>query len=94
MFIKIRIRAHEALKRIMLGNDHAPLLNNTVKIIYNTIKTAETDEAFANELDEICADAFCGQTAEGYDDLLQLFVVPTAGLLELLRPRVLLAEHE
>ena len=94
MFIRIRTRAHEALKRIMLDDNHAPLLGSTVKVIYNTIKTAETDEAFANELDEVCAEAFYEQTAEGYDDLLQLFAFPTSDLLKLLRPRVLLAEHE
>ncbi len=84
MFIKLRIMAHEALKQVMLDNDHAPLFDHTTKVIYNTIKTAETDEGFANELDCECADAFDEQTADGYDDLLELFTDMPDGLAKLL----------
>lgn len=84
MFIKQRIMAHEALKHIMLDNDHAPLFDHTTKVIYNTIKMAETDEGFANALDCECADAFDEQTADGYDDLLELFTDMPDGLAKLL----------
>ena len=84
MFIKLRIMAHEALKQVMFDNDHAPLFDHTTKVIYNTIKTAETDEGFANELDCECADAFDEQTADGYDDLLELFTDMPDGLAKLL----------
>lgn len=73
MFIRMRIKAHDALKIIMLDGDHAPLLDNTTSLIYDTIKTAETDDGFANELDLECENLFDERTAEGYDDLLSLF---------------------
>ena len=79
MFIRLRIQAHDALKKIMLDGDHAPLFDHTTRLIYNTIKTAETDEGFANELDCECTDLFDEQTADGYDDLLSLFAdIPDA----------------
>jgi len=84
MFIRLRIQAHDALKQVMLDNDHAPLFDHTTKVIYNTIKTAETDEGFANELDCECADAFDEQTADGYDDLLELFTDMPEDLRDLL----------
>lgn len=84
MFVRLRIMAHDALKHIMLDNDHAPLSDHTTKVIYNTIKTAEIDESFANELDWECANAFNEQTSDGYDDLLELFAHMPDGLAELL----------
>lgn len=78
MFIRLRIQAHDALKNYMHG-DHAPLFDRTTRRIYDIIKTAETDEGFANELDCECADLFDEQTADGYDDLLSLFAdIPDA----------------
>ena len=84
MFIKLRIMAHEALKKAMLDNDRTPLFDHTIKVIYDTIKTAETDDGFANALDCECADAFDEQTADGYDDLLELFTHMSDGLKKLL----------
>lgn len=84
MFVKLRIMAHDALKKIMLDNDHAPLSDHTTKVIYNTIKMAETDEGFANALDNECADAFVEQTADDYDDLLELFTDMPEELAKLL----------
>ncbi len=72
MFIRLRIQAHDALKKIMLDGDHAPLFDHTTRRIYDIIKTAETNEAFANSFDWECAEAFDGQAAEGYDDLVML----------------------
>lgn len=71
MFVRLRIKAHDALKNYMHG-DHAPLFDHTTRLIYNIIKTAETNEAFANSFDWECAEAFDGQTAECYDDLVML----------------------
>lgn len=71
MFIKMRMSAHEALKQYML-NDHAPLDRDTTKLIYDIIAKAETDDAFANNFDLACADAFVDQTSDGLDDLISL----------------------
>ena len=71
MFIKMRLSAHEALWQYML-NDHAPLDRDTTKLIYDIIAKAETDEAFATNLDFACAGMFNGQTADGLDDLVCL----------------------
>lgn len=71
MFIRLRMMAHEALREYMHGEHD--LFDDTTRRIYDTIKTAETNEAFANSLDWECAEAFNGQTAEGYDDLVNLF---------------------
>ena len=92
MFIKQRIMAHEALKHIMLDNDHAPLFDHTTRLIYNTVKTAETDEGFANELDCECADFFDEQTAEGFDDVLDLFSHPNGELRNLLKRHEIITE--
>ena len=71
MFVKLRMMAHEALKEYMHG-EHSPLCGDTTLRIYDIIKTAETNEAFANSFDMECAEAFDEQTAEGYDDLVML----------------------
>lgn len=71
MFIRLRMMAHEALKEYMHGK-HPPLYGDTTLRIYDIIKTAETNEAFANSFDMECAEAFDEQTAEGYDDLVML----------------------
>lgn len=71
MFIKMRMSAHEALKQYML-NSHAPLDRDTTKLIYDIIAKAETDDAFATNLDFVCAGMFNGQTADGLDDLVRL----------------------
>lgn len=70
MFIKMRMSAHEALKQYML-NDHAPLDRDTTKLIYDIIAKAETDEAFATNLDFACAGMF-NSAAEGIEDLISL----------------------
>lgn len=72
MFIRLQIQAHDALKKIMLDGGHAPLLEHTTRRIYDIIKTAETNEAFANSFDWECAEAFDRHTAKGYDDLVML----------------------
>ncbi len=54
------------------------------RVIYNTLKTAAINGGFANELDQVCAEAFDEQTAEGYNDLLDLFVRMPKPLRELL----------
>ena len=74
MFVRLRIKAHNALKKIMLDFDHEPLSDHTTRLIYDTIKTAETDDGFANELDCECENIFDVRTADGYGDLLSLFV--------------------
>ena len=61
MFVRLRIQAHNALKKIMLDCDHEPLFDHTTRLIYDTIKTAETDEGFANELDCECENLFDGR---------------------------------
>lgn len=73
MFVRLRIQAHNALKKIMLDCDHEPLFDHTTRLIYDTIKTAETDEGFANELDCECENLFDGRAADGCGDLLSLF---------------------
>lgn len=72
MFVRLRIMAHNALKDYM-HSDHAPLYDDTTRLIYDIIKTAETNEAFANELDFECANAFNNRMADDYDDLINLF---------------------
>ncbi len=72
MFVRLRIMAHDALKNYMHG-DHEPMYDDTIRRIYAVIAMAETNEAFANSLDMECAEAFDGQTAEDYDDLVNLF---------------------
>ena len=71
MFIKMRMSAHNALKQYML-NPHAPLNRDTTKLIYDIIAKAETDDAFANNFDLACADAFVEQTSDELDDLIRL----------------------
>lgn len=86
MFIRLRISAHDALKNYMHG-EHGPMYDDTVRLIYDVIKTAETNEAFANALDFECAQAFDGQTADDYDDLVNLFDClddAPAGLMQVL----------
>lgn len=83
MFIRLRMMAHEALTRIMFKHECA-IPNNLDRVIYNTLKTAAINGGFANELDQVCAEAFDEQTAEGYDDLLDLFVRMSKPLRELL----------
>lgn len=72
MFVRLRIKAHEALRNYM-NSDHEPLFDDTTRLIYDVIKTAETNEAFAGAVDFECAMAFEGQTADDYDDLVNLF---------------------
>ena len=72
MFVRLRIMAHDALKNYMMS-DHPPLYDDTTQLIYDIIKTAETDPAFAMAFDNECARAFDGETSNGYDDLVQLF---------------------
>lgn len=71
MFVRLRIMAHDALKNYM-HSDHAPLLDETTHMMYDIIKTAETNEAFANEFDFECANAFHDETADDYDDLVYM----------------------
>lgn len=93
MFIKMRMSAHEALKQYML-TDHSPLNRDTTKLIYDIIAKAETDDAFANNFDLACADAFVEQTAEGYDDLIELIDEMPPELEDFLRESGLLDETE
>ena len=83
MFIRLRMMAHEALTRIMFNHECA-MPDNLDHVIYNTLKTAAINGGFANELDQVCAEAFDEQTAEGYDDLLDLFVRMSKPLRDLL----------
>ena len=86
MFVRLRIMAHEALRNYM-NSDHEPLFNDTTRLIYDVIKTAETNEAFASAVDFECATAFEGQTADDYDDLVNLFDClddAPAGLMQVL----------
>ena len=84
MFIKMRLSAHEALKRYML-NDHAPLDWDTTKLIYDIIAKAEIDEAFATAFDCACAELFTDQTADELDDLVSLVADMPEELDELLK---------
>ncbi len=84
MFIQLRVMAHDALKTFLLDINHTPLYDKLTRTIYNAISKAETDDAFAQCLDNVCADAFAEQTAEGYDDLIELFADPTRELRDLL----------
>lgn len=94
MFIRLRIKAHDALKKIMLDGDHAPLFDHTTRLIYDTIKAAETDECFANELDCECAYIFDEQTADGYYDFLSLFSDIPDSLGELLSRYGIIEEED
>lgn len=93
MFIKMRMSAHEALKQYML-NSHAPLNEKTAKLIYAIIAEAETDEGFANVFDFECAKLFDEQTAEGYDDLIELIDEMPPELEDFLKESGLLDETE
>ena len=84
MFIRLRMKASEALTRIMFGYECSIPSDYLNRVIYNTLKTAAINGGFANELDQVCAEAFDEQTAEGYDDLLDIFVRMPKPLRELL----------
>lgn len=71
MFVRLRIMAHDALKNYMQGEHE--LYADTTRLVYSVIALAETNYSFADELDHVCAEAFDGQTAEDYDDLVNLF---------------------
>lgn len=72
MFVRLRIMAHDALKNYM-NAEHEPMYDDTTRLVYDVIKTAETDHGFACELDFECCKAFDEQTAEDYDDIVNLF---------------------
>lgn len=86
MFVRLRIMAHTALAQGMADNPDwiASVDSATLSRVINTMSKADGCCAFANELDEVCANAFDEQTAEGFDDLLDLFRRPSGDLRDLL----------
>lgn len=86
MFIRLRMMAHDALAQWMVENqnDFSDLDSKTLSVLIDTISKAKDNCAFANELDEICANAFDEQTAEGFDDVLDLLKHPNGELRYLL----------
>lgn len=86
MFVRLRIMAHTALAQGMADNPDwiASVDSATLSRVINTMSKADGSTAFANELDEVCANAFDEQTAEGFDDLLDLFRRPSGDLRDLL----------
>lgn len=84
MFIRQRMMAHEALRAHMADDNRPPMSRRLTARIYKAITEAENNPSFANVLDNVCADAFCDQTAEGYGDLVQLFDDPPDALAALL----------
>lgn len=87
MFIRLRMMAHTALAQGMTENQNwiCEVDSDTLSRVINTMHKADNNCAFANELDEVCANAFDEQTAEGFDDLLDLFNKPSGELRDLLK---------
>ena len=86
MFIRLRMMAHTALAQGIADNQNwlEEVDSTTLSRIINTMHKADNNRAFANELDEVCSNAFDEQTAEGFDDLLDLFKKPNSELRDLL----------
>lgn len=86
MFIRLRMMAHNSLAQWMVGkqNGFSDLDSQTLSVLIDTMSKASSNLAFANELDEVCANAFDEQTAEGFDDVLDLFKRPNGELRDLL----------
>lgn len=84
MFIRLRMMAHEALRAYMADDNRPPMSRRLTARIYKAITEAENNPGFANVLDNVCADAFGDQTAEGFGDLIQDFENPPEELAALL----------
>lgn len=86
MFIRLRMMAHNALAQWMVENQNgfSDLDSKMLSVLIDTMSKAGSNLAFANELDEVCANAFDEQTAEGFDDVLDLFKRPNGELRDLL----------
>lgn len=94
MFVRLRIMAHNALAQWMVENqnDFSDLNSKTLSVLIDTTSKASSNLAFANELDEVCANAFDEQTAEGFDDVLDLFRHPNGELRNLLNRHEIITE--
>ena len=94
MFVRLRIQAHDALAQWMVENQNglSDLDSKTLSVLIDTMSKAGNNRAFANELDEVCANAFDEQTAEGFDDVLDLFRHPNGELRNLLKRHEIITE--
>lgn len=81
MFIRIRLLAHEALRRYMSDNgDHARLPAALTARVYGIIWKAGDNDGFAAEFNNLCSAALKDATAEGYGELIELVEHPSPEL--------------